>query len=413
VLNPIVLSIPIFFILIGIEIIYDRITHKHLYRLNDAVSNISCGIFEQITGVFAKVFTVALYAVIYDHFRLFTVPSDWYWLVILFLGVDLCYYWAHRMSHEINLFWSGHVVHHQSEEYNLSVALRQGALQKIFTSFFYLPLAILGFKTEWFLLLAAYNTLYQFWIHTEAIRSLGPLEYIFNTPSHHRVHHGRNPKYIDRNHAGTLIIWDKLFGTFQKEEERVVYGITTPTQCWDPVSAHLRPFTNLWLDFKLVKEWPGKIRLLFMKPGWLPEKYGGYRAPKEVMPESYEKFETKVNHEMNWYLLVHFILILAGASFFLFGLEQLSKTEQIVYTVLISFSIMSTGFLFEGKKWAGVVEIIRLVVAGIILYYFFSDASFHVILSVLLILVTGFSVFWLNRFYLQTRSSTQITAINS
>lgn len=227
-MNLIVLSIPVFFILIGLEVIYDRVKNRHLYRLNDAVSNISCGIFEQITGVFAKVFTVAMYAFVYEQWRFFTVPDTWYSFVLLFLAVDFAYYWAHRKSHEINLLWIGHVVHHQSEEYNLSVTLRQGDLQKIFTSFSYLPIALLGFSPEFFLLIAAINTLYQFWIHTEAIGRLGPLEWVMNTPSHHRVHHGRNPKYIDRNHAGVFIIWDRMFGTFQPEEEHPVYGITTP-----------------------------------------------------------------------------------------------------------------------------------------------------------------------------------------
>jgi sterol desaturase/sphingolipid hydroxylase (fatty acid hydroxylase superfamily) len=398
-LNPIVLSIPIFFVLIGIEIIYDRIANKHLYRLNDAVSNISCGIFEQITGTFAKVFTVAVYAVVYDQFRFFTVPETWYWMIMLFLGVDFFYYWAHRMSHEINLFWVGHVVHHQSEEYNLSVALRQGALQKIFTAGFYLPLALLGFNTTWFLLLGAYNTLYQFWIHTEAIRKMGPLEYVFNTPSHHRVHHGRNPKYIDRNHGGTLIIWDMLFGTFQKEEEKPVYGITTPTQCWDPVSAHFRPFSNMWNDFQIIREWPDKIKVLFMKPGWLPEKYGGYRAPKIVNPETYEKFNTHLNREMNYYLITHFLLILGGASFFLFNLSNLAVGAQLIVASLITFSVMSAGFLFEGHWWAAYIEYVRLFLSGAVLLFMVKDISSFMMVAVFVSGIILLSVYWVQRFY--------------
>ena len=398
-LNPIILSIPVFFVLIGIEIIYDRITHKQLYRMNDAVSNISCGVFEQITGTFAKVFTVALYAFVFDHFRFFTVPEKWYWFVILFLGVDFFYYWAHRMSHEINLFWAGHVVHHQSEEYNLSVALRQGALQKIFTSGFYLPLALLGFSTEWFLVIAAYNTLYQFWIHTEAIRSLGPLEYFLNTPSHHRVHHGRNPKYIDRNHGGTLIIWDKLFGTFQQEEEKAVYGITTPAQCWDPISAHLKPFTGMWKDVSLVKEWRGKIRVLFHKPGWLPEQYGGCREPANVVAETYEKFNTPVSREMNYYLLAHFLLILGATSFFLFNLTGMSQSSQLLITGLITFSIMTTGFLFEKKSWALHLEYLRLVVTGLLagIFLYLQNVSSFYFVFIALIVVS--SAWWLHHFY--------------
>lgn len=401
-MNPIVLSIPIFFILIGIEIIYDRITNKNLYRINDAISNISCGIFEQITGVFAKVLTVAMFAVVYEQFRFFTIPNTWYWLLILFLGVDLAYYWAHRMSHEINLLWVGHVVHHQSEEYNLSVALRQGAFQKVFTSFFYLPLALLGFSPEFFLILTAYNTLYQFWIHTEAIKKLWVFEWVMNTPSHHRVHHGRNPKYIDRNHAGVFIIWDKMFGTFQKEKERPVYGITTPIECWDPVTSHVKPFTNLWSDLKIVKEWKYKFQLLWMPPGWLPKKYGGYREPKDVVPETYEKFETKLNAQLNWYLFIHFLFIIGGASIFLFGLSNFSFNEKILFAVMITSSVMSTGFLFELKSWSKWFEASRLVTIGFFLLLLILNSTFVILFSISLLLIVLASLYWLFRF-----SSTQ------
>jgi sterol desaturase/sphingolipid hydroxylase (fatty acid hydroxylase superfamily) len=176
-MNPIVLSIPIFFLLIGLEVFYDRFYKKRLYRLNDALTNISCGITEQLSGVFAAVFTVGLYHLVFEQYRLFTVPETWYTGLLLFVLVDFFYYWAHRWSHEVNLFWAGHVVHHQSEEYNLSVALRQGAFQKLFTSVVYLPMALLGFSTDWFLVMLAYNTLYQFWIHTQAIGKMGWLEY--------------------------------------------------------------------------------------------------------------------------------------------------------------------------------------------------------------------------------------------
>jgi sterol desaturase/sphingolipid hydroxylase (fatty acid hydroxylase superfamily) len=206
-INPIILAIPVYFILMGVEVLYDQLKHKKRYRLNDAITNISCGITEQATGVFVKVFTVAVYHFFFVNFAVFSVPETVFWTVVLFLGVDFFYYWAHRMSHQINLFWIGHIVHHQSEDYNFSVALRQGALQKVFTSVFYIPLAVIGFKTEWFLFIGAFTTLYQFWIHTEMIDKLPRwFEFIFNTPSHHRVHHGRNEKYLDKNHAGTLII---------------------------------------------------------------------------------------------------------------------------------------------------------------------------------------------------------------
>jgi alkylglycerol monooxygenase len=237
-LNPIVLSIPIFFILIGIELVVERFSHRKLYRLPDAIANLSCGITSQLSGLFMRILAIGIYEIVYANFALFTLDRSWLYWLGLFLLTDFTYYWAHRMSHEINLFWGGHVVHHQSEEYNLSVALRQSSFQVVWTFAFSLPIALLGFNTVDFVLISAFNTLYQFWIHTETINKMGWFEYVFNTPSHHRVHHGRNPKYIDKNHAGSLIIWDKMFGTFQAEEERPTYGITKPINSWNAVWAN-------------------------------------------------------------------------------------------------------------------------------------------------------------------------------
>ncbi len=239
-LNPIVLSIPIFFILIGIELLVERFSQRKLYRLPDAIANLSCGITSQLSGLFLRIFVIGIYQFLFENFALFTLEKTWlYWLALVLL-VDFAYYWAHRMSHEINLFWGGHVVHHQSEDYNLSVALRQSSLQVVWTFAFSLPIAFLGFDTWDFALISAFNTLYQFWIHTEAINKLPKwVEFIFNTPSHHRVHHGRDPKYIDKNHAGSLIIWDRIFGTFQPEEEKPTYGITKPINSWNPICANV------------------------------------------------------------------------------------------------------------------------------------------------------------------------------
>ncbi|HEX8060774.1 MAG TPA: sterol desaturase family protein, partial [Cyclobacteriaceae bacterium] len=273
-LNPIVLSIPIFFLLIGIELVVERLSHRKLYRLPDAIANMSCGITSQLSGLFMRLLGVGIYTLLFNTTRLFNVSDKlplWaYWLT-LYLLVDLAYYWAHRMSHEINLFWGGHVVHHQSEDYNLSVALRQSSFQVVWTFAFSLPIAVLGYDPKDFIYVSALNTLYQFWIHTETINKLGWLEYIFNTPSHHRVHHGRDPKYIDKNHAGSLIIWDKMFGTFQAEEEKPTYGITRPINSWNAVYANFSHYAIMATEIRRIPRWTDKIKYLFKKPGWLPK----------------------------------------------------------------------------------------------------------------------------------------------
>lgn len=360
-LNPIVLSIPIFFILMSVEIVIERISHQKLYRLNDTVANLSCGITSQLSGLFMRVLAIGVYTFLYDHFALLTLPVNWFYWLSLFLLADLAYYWAHRMSHEINLFWGGHVVHHQSEEYNLSVALRQSSFQVVWTFAFSLPLAIMGFDPIHFILVSAYITLYQFWIHTELINKMGWFEYIFNTPSHHRVHHGRNPKYIDKNHAGTLIIWDKMFGTFQKEEERPTYGITKPINSWNAVWANFSHYADMSKDLKRIPHLTDKIRYLFNKPGWLPDYLGGYQAPPEVDKTSYKKYDQPSGMSLNLYVLFQYVLCITGTALFLFNTAKFTLSEKAFIAVLIAIVVVNCGVMFENKAWVKVSEWLRII----------------------------------------------------
>jgi alkylglycerol monooxygenase len=359
--SPIVLSIPVFFLLIGIELTVERLSHRKLYRLPDAIANLSCGITSQLSGLFLRVLGIGVYELLYSNFALFTLPVNWLYWVVLFLLVDLAYYWAHRMSHEVNLFWGGHVVHHQSEDYNLSVALRQSSFQVVWTFAFSLPIAVLGFDTYHFALIAAFNTLYQFWIHTETINKMGWFEYVFNTPSHHRVHHGRDPKYIDKNHAGTLIIWDKMFGTFQQEEERPTYGITKPINSWNAVWANFSHYAMMAAELKAIPGWSDKIRYLFKKPGWLPEDMGGYRVAPTVDRSTYQKYETPAPVRVNYYVLAQYIICLAVTAAFLFKQGEFSTWLKALAALLISWWVVNCGVLFERKAWVWAAEYLRII----------------------------------------------------
>ncbi len=376
-INPIVLSIPIFFILIGIELLVERFTHKDLYKFPDAIANLSCGITSQLSGLFLGILGVGIYHLLFEYAAFFTWEKNWIYWVALFLLTDHSYYWGHRMSHEINLFWGGHVVHHQSEEYNLSVALRQSSLQTVWTFAFNLPIALLGFETMDFVLMSAFNTLYQFWIHTETIGKMGWFEYLFNTPSHHRVHHGRNPKYIDKNHAGSLIIWDKMFGTFQKEEEKPTYGITKPINSWNAAYANVSHYVEMSEDLKQIHRWSDKVRYLFHKPGWLPENLGGYRPAPEVDPATYRKYSTPAPLLLNLYVLFQYTICLAGTALFLFkqkaddGISaRFTLGENLFIALLISITVINCGVLFEKRTWAKYSEWIRIVFYPLLLIAF-------------------------------------------
>jgi len=373
--NPVILSIPIYFALIAIEWTYDLITKKGIYRIADAYANITNGIFEQITGVFIKISTIGLYVLIFDNFHKLDIPTTWPYLILMWIAIDFSYYWAHRWSHTINLFWIGHIVHHQSEDYNFSVALRQGALQKVFTSWVYLPMAFLGFDPTWFVIIGALNTVYQFWIHTEQINKMKWFGIIFNTPSHHRVHHGRNPKYIDKNHAGSLIIWDKMFGTFQAEEETPVYGITKPTEHWDPVSSHLQPIIDMVKDIMSVKGVKNKVAILYQAPGWLPKENGGPRKVPEVSKINYHKFKVTIPKSLQIYLFIHFLIILGASALFLFKYGSQSLQTNLFEAFGLSFSMISLGLLFEARRYAWILETIRLLTIFLLTSIFIEDWS--------------------------------------
>lgn len=392
----IALSIPIFFILIAVELIYTFYKKLNYYRINDSIANLSQGIGSQLVGIFLKTVTFFGYLYIYEHWRLLSFSNTaWTWL-ILFMGVDFFYYWFHRYSHQINALWAAHIVHHQSEEYNLTVALRQSWFQSGFSWMFYLPLAFVGFEPIMFLTVSAFNTLYQFWIHTRAIDKMGPLEWILNTPSHHRVHHGSNPKYIDKNHAGTLIIWDRLFGTFQKEEEEVVYGITSPLASWNPLWANFHYWVELYTTFKNTNGLKEKLSVFFNSPGWFPESMGGRQYPKEIDMNNYVKYSPAYEPKFNAYIFFQFVFSLAIASVLLFTASKLSTIQLLSNCVLVVLGLTSYGALMEKKKWANTNEFIRLFLWLLLPLMFAQDQFFIYLLTGNTFLIT-LSFIWFKR----------------
>jgi alkylglycerol monooxygenase len=343
---------------------------KQYYRLNDSVNDLSCGILEQVAGAFLKTALFAGYLFVYERYRLFEIRSSSAvaWL-FCWLGVDFFYYWFHRWSHEVNAGWAAHIVHHQSEEMNLAVALRQSVFQGALSWVFNLPLALVGFPPAMFLTVSAINTLYQFWIHTRAIGKLGPLEWVLNTPSHHRVHHGRNPKYIDRNHAGSLIVWDRMFGTFQEEEEEPVYGITRPLASWNPVWANFHYWAELWRTSRRATRLRDRFRIFWKPPGWKPAELGGYEPAPEVDAATYRKFDPPAPRSLRVYVFVHFVLVNLLASAFLYRQAGFTPALRWAVAGLIVSALASLGGLLEARPWAFGLEIVRLIATAMVAYW--------------------------------------------
>ena len=262
-------AIPGFVVLLLLEAWYSWKEQKDLYEVRDTFSSLAMGIGNVISGFLSKLLVFGAFTLVYK-FRLFTLPFTWWMWVLAFFADDFSYYWFHYFSHNIRWFWASHVVHHSSQRYNLSTALRQtwtGNLTGGFIFWMWMPL--LGFHPIVVMLMQQISLIYQFWIHTEAVHLLPrPIEFIFNTPSHHRVHHGSNLKYLDKNHGGVLIIWDRLFGTFQPEEERPTYGLTKNIETYNPVQIAFKEWGNLfssaWRSHSIRHWW----NYLYRPPGW-------------------------------------------------------------------------------------------------------------------------------------------------
>ena len=366
----IALSIPIFFLLIGVEWVYAWRKKEKLYRLNDSVSDLSTGVLDQVLNVFTKAITVGAYAWVFDRFRVTEWPASsvatW---VPCFLGVDFFYYWFHRVSHESNLPWGAHIVHHSSEEYNLSVALRQGAFQSLWSFPFYLPLAWLGFPPIVFLACSSFDTLYQFWIHTRTIGKLGPLEWVLNTPSHHRVHHGCDEQYIDKNYAGMLIVWDRMFGSFQPEVEEPIYGITKPLASWNPVWANVHHYVDLAKAMRHAPSFGEGVKLWFKGPGWQPEwvKQALYSKPF-VSPRTHGeagKYDRRAPPAITVYAVVQFLIGLAAALVFLNAAERWTWMEKIGLALAVTWTVLDVGILFDRRPRAVPLELLRLAAVSV------------------------------------------------
>jgi len=389
--NPVIFSIPIFITLILIEIIYSIIKRPNYYNPADTISNINCGIGDQVIGLMAKVFTIGIYQYLYEHFRIFNIESNLLNMSILFVLVDFLYYWKHRLSHEINILWLGHSIHHQSEEYNLSVALRQSWFDKFFSFPFYLPLAIIGFDTQSFVIIVGLNLLYQFWVHTELIDRMGFLETFLSTPSHHRVHHARNPEYIDRNHGGVFIIWDKIFGTFKKEEDTPVYGVTQPINSWNALYANFQPWVKIFKDSGNLMTYSDKVKLWLKPPGWRPDYLGGQLAVPVVDKVHYQKFNTKPSKSITYYLVQSFVVFLGVVAVFLTNYAKLDFNIQICLSFLVFWQIVNYGLLFENQKVGYISEILKLIFI-ILFSMFFLNGNLQfsfIIYSFVSIIIVG------------------------
>jgi alkylglycerol monooxygenase len=371
------LAIPFFLFTVIGEWLHNYIKDRGKdFDFADSITNLNLGIGSQAIGSLTKAGLLMGYDYLSKNYAFLHLEFTWYNFILCILLFDYIYYWAHRWGHEWNVFWGAHIVHHQSEEYNLTVALRQSWFHNFLAFPLFLPIPFLGFDTLTFAGAAGLVTIYQYWIHTKLIRNMGLFEYIFNSPSHHRVHHATNPHYLDKNYAATFILWDRLHGTFMKEEVEPTYGITTPLKSWNPVWANVHFYVEMWEGSKRLHSIKEKVTLIFKGPEYLGRLLGQVKS--EVETSGVEpKFRTSTPKHLMVYVILQFFLLTYFLVAYMSQLENISLFYQLAFFFLICLSTLSVGAILENKPWFYVVEIARFIMFVVIYnmcyYTYFQD----------------------------------------
>ncbi len=348
----IVLATPIFLAAIAFEWWLGRRRGRDTYRASDALSSIGLGIMSQLTGLAGQAVLLGIYVLAWERLRIFDLSAgDWrVWVAGLVL-YDFLYYWNHRLGHRVAFFWAAHVVHHQSEDYNLSTALRQPSTYFLGNWIFYLPMALLGFPPLVYAVVALVDLLYQFWVHTQQVGRLGWFDRWFCAPSNHRVHHAVNDRYVDRNYGGIFLVWDRLFGSYEPEheDEPCVYGSRAPLQSWDPIRANLQVYAALWHDSRHARSWADKLRVWLRPPGWRPADVAE-RFPKPAFDIArVQRYDPPASPQVVRVALLVFGLLLAGTALLLWHAHLLSGLQQAAAVAALVAGLWWVGRLTEGR----------------------------------------------------------------
>lgn len=376
-------AIPLFLFFMLLEYLYVKRKGKNFFQFAESVANINVGIAERLTDVFTMIPFFYFFQYIHDHFALFDIPSNAITWVLLFLCTDLIWYWYHRFAHEVNLFWAAHIVHHQSEDFNYTTSARITVFQAVIRCGFWAILPLLGFPVMMVTSLLLIHGLYPFFIHTQAIGKLGWFEYFLVTPSHHRVHHASNPEYLDKNYGDILIIWDKIFGTFVKEKEQPIYGLTHPIKSHSFLWQHFHYPLEMYISFKRAKGFKAKWLVLWGKP--------------ELMDPSVrvflERFLLKRKPRMNPtilhrnYIIGQTLISVVLLFVLVYKYEHISTLQVLMISIFILLSLINTGAILEQKSWIFYLEYLRFILILAWVLLFIPHIFTLVIGSIMLIII--------------------------
>jgi len=370
-MDLIALAVPFFLLALLIEIAVDRWRGTGYYRANDAVNSLSAGTLSTTFGYFTRLLPVYIYGAVLSNFAMFDIKLEWFdlsargillWITAI-LAWDFCYYWSHRMGHEVSVLWASHAVHHQSEDYNLSTALRQTSTSFLFNWIFYVPLFLIGLPLEVVATANAIDLIYQFWVHTQHVGRLGWMDRVFVTPSNHRVHHAQNSVYIDRNYGGILILWDRLFGTFQEEleSEPVIFGVRKPLANWNPFWANLQVYDYLLFDARHARRWRDKLGIWFRRTGWRPADVENRYPKRNVDLARFRKFDPPMTPSLRRYVVWQFVTAVAAILWIGQVFAEQGAMAVLLPCVLLWVTLYTLGLLSERRASARRLELLRLV----------------------------------------------------
>lgn len=355
-------SVPLFVLLMAFEWVYGVLRGRNTYRLNDTFCSLTLGLISRFPPAFKLGISGLVYAAAGDFLGVAGLSSELFstWL-LAFLLYDFSYYWKHRLCHERTLLWASHVVHHQSEDYNLGTALRQTSSSFLLSWVFYIPMFAIGVPVDVFVAVAAVNLLYQFWVHTEHIGSLGVLDRILVTPSNHRVHHARNAEYIDANYGGVFIFWDRIFGTYRAERADVppVYGTRSPLRSWNPLWANLEVYAQMLRDTWQTPKIADKWRVWTSRTGWRPVDVAARSSASKAADAGHTKYATNVPLSYRAFAVVQFFMLALTTLWVLLDIHQMTVHERAALSILVLLSAAITAGILQGRSRAVGLEIVR------------------------------------------------------
>ena len=376
-LNYMALAVPLFLFFIGLEYVVSKKLGRNVFNFNSSIANMNVGVAERLIDMFTAAGFYFFYDYLHQHYAIFDIkPSILLWIALI-LSTDLIWYWYHRMGHKINLFWSFHVVHHTSEEFNYTAGTRITIFQAVVRTAFWSVLPVIGFPAPMITIMLIVHGLYPFFTHTQLIGKLGILEYILVTPSHHRVHHASNEAYLDKNFGDMFIIWDKLFGTFQEEKETPVYGLTKQLGSYNFVWQHFHYLLELWYGVKQKKGFLNKVKLIFGSPEELDPTL---RKSVEERFLSHRRVKVR-SQKFRHYVLIQFSLTVMVLFVLLLFEHHISIFLQTMVGLFIIVTLINSGAILEQRRWVFYLEFVRGFLIMITTFYYFPYPTVLVLLT--------------------------------